>query len=276
MLADRIAVVVAYLEAVTRGEARADPETMRGIAALLGSLLGSAEGGESAAGEEEGEEGEVRKEGLRGEFMTVRRRFLHVPVVVVSQRKAGADCWTCPGAPRRSTTTSCSRPTSRRSPSSSRRPTTCVYGSLPLSFTSRPPLAPLLDTLTPPASPRPRASSLLSPALTPPPPPPPLSPPAAPRQAAPRPPLVDQQQQRRRRRRVQGRPRRRRRGLARPVRVCWARRAQADVRSLAGERALLFVMSGPKRAVEICFVTPPSPSRFLDDFARARTPRTCT
>ncbi|GAA5929012.1 hypothetical protein JCM3775_006711 [Rhodotorula graminis] len=80
MLADRIAVVVRYLEAVTRGEARADNETMRGIAALLGSLLASGEGegeraGEGAgagAGEGEGRrgEGEVRKEGLRGEFMT--------------------------------------------------------------------------------------------------------------------------------------------------------------------------------------------------------------
>ncbi|GAA5849876.1 hypothetical protein JCM9279_002451 [Rhodotorula babjevae] len=80
MLADRIAVVVRYLECVTRGAARADPETMRGIAALLGSLQGSAEGGEEAGegegeAEGEGEEGKgarggVRKEGLRGEFMT--------------------------------------------------------------------------------------------------------------------------------------------------------------------------------------------------------------
>ncbi|GAA6053644.1 hypothetical protein JCM3770_001677 [Rhodotorula araucariae] len=65
MLADRIAVVMQYLRAVTAGQAREDPETLRMIAALLGSLQGSAE--EDRAG------AEVKggpRDGLRGEFMT--------------------------------------------------------------------------------------------------------------------------------------------------------------------------------------------------------------
>lgn len=64
MLSDRIAVVVQYLSAVTSGHARADPETLRMIAALLGSLQGSEEGVEA--------EGEREGRGLKGEFMTVR------------------------------------------------------------------------------------------------------------------------------------------------------------------------------------------------------------
>ncbi|BGP37457.1 hypothetical protein JCM10449v2_001363 [Rhodotorula kratochvilovae] len=67
MLADRIAVVVQYLRAVTAGEARQDPETLRMIAALLGSLQGSAEEEELATAAEGA--GEAR-DGLRGEFMT--------------------------------------------------------------------------------------------------------------------------------------------------------------------------------------------------------------
>ncbi|GAA5998007.1 COP9 signalosome complex subunit 6 [Rhodotorula paludigena] len=62
MLSDRIAVLVQYLSAVTSGHARADPETLRMIAALLGSLQGSEEGVEA--------EGEREGRGLKGEFMT--------------------------------------------------------------------------------------------------------------------------------------------------------------------------------------------------------------
>ena len=159
MLADRIAVVVAYLEAVTRGEARADPETMRGIAALLGSLLGSAEGGEGAAGEGEGEgegeEGEVRKEGLRGEFMTVRRRFLRVPAVRGSPRgRQALTARRCDAASQEYndvllTTYLATLTKQLQTANNVRR---CSL-SVSLSSPSSP-----LDTLTPPAPPRPRAS----------------------------------------------------------------------------------------------------------------------
>lgn len=99
MLADRVAVVVRYLEAVTAGTARPDPETLRGVVALLGSLqagtgAGAGAGGGAGAGageavgaEGDGEGKEARRgkgegeapsrEGLAAEFMTVR--FLRAP-----------------------------------------------------------------------------------------------------------------------------------------------------------------------------------------------------
>ncbi|TNY19236.1 COP9 signalosome subunit 6 [Rhodotorula diobovata] len=92
MLADRVAVVVRYLEAVTAGTARPDPETLRGVVALLGSLqagtgAGAGAGGGAGAGageavgaEGDGEGKEARRgkgegeapsrEGLAAEFMT--------------------------------------------------------------------------------------------------------------------------------------------------------------------------------------------------------------
>lgn len=82
MLSDRVALIVQYLDAVSRGQARRDDETLRMIASLAGTLpsadaktmpaMESASGGEVAMGSKEGESESGPKGELELEFMTVR------------------------------------------------------------------------------------------------------------------------------------------------------------------------------------------------------------
>ncbi|POY76010.1 hypothetical protein BMF94_0733 [Rhodotorula taiwanensis] len=80
MLSDRVALIVQYLDAVSRGQARRDDETLRMIASLAGTLpsadaktmpaMESASGGEVAMGSKEGESESGPKGELELEFMT--------------------------------------------------------------------------------------------------------------------------------------------------------------------------------------------------------------